>query len=232
MQHFFTRANEALYKDLSDYVSILRKIIATLPLARAHCEQAVREVRLVQALLAFGSGREVIELTRICLHLGNLWAVREEGPARTSGFSRELEESSKARTMSDEALKLIAVHEQDALSLELRVCFLNIISLLKEEERLLAECEALLGPFRTSPELTRKRLHLLVAAAEARLPDTAERRASVQTYLEAAELLAEWENGITLDERGIQVLERCLMIISHSSESFGVLAVTAHSAMR
>lgn len=229
MQHFFTRANQALYQELSDYAAVLRTIVSALPQARALCEQAVREVRLVQALIAFGDGPQIIELTRIALHLGNLWAVRDDLPARTSGFSSEIEESIRACELAETAQRVVASREQDALSAELRVCFTNILTHLREQQHLLEECNQLLEPFRTSPDLTRKRLALLIAAAEARLPNTPARQAAVQTYHEAAALLGEWESGIALDERGIGVLERCLAIISHSGDTFGMIAVPAHS---
>ncbi|MFV9504180.1 MAG: hypothetical protein AB4911_06405 [Oscillochloridaceae bacterium umkhey_bin13] len=225
MQQFFVRANEALYQDLSEYANVLRTIAQALPKAKASCEQAVREARLVQALIAFGSGPQIIELSRLTLHLGNLWGVRDDLPARATGFGPQLEESVRARDLAAAGLKLASQREQDALSAELRVCFTNMIEHLHEQERLLKECDELIQPFRTSPELTRKRLALLIAAAEARLPDTPARNSTIATYREADQLLAEWSGGVTLDEAGIGTLERCLEIIRASSETFGILAV-------
>lgn len=230
MQQLFMRANEALLKDLNDYAAILREVVATLPTARALCERVVREARLIQALLAFSDGVQAAELSRIVLHLGNLWAVRDDRPPRSSGFSEEIAESQRAREEALHGLSLVAGGRQDPISAELQVCFKHVLTYLHEQEQQLERCHALLQPFRTSPELTRKRLNLLVAAAEARLPDTPERRAAVQTYLDAAALIAEWEGGVALDERSIAVLDRCLTIIGQSSAAFGVLTVPVGDA--
>lgn len=225
MQQLFIRANEALLKDLNDYAAILREVVATLPTARALCERVVREARLIQALLAFSDGIQNAELSRIVLHLGNLWAVRDDRPPRSSGFSEEIVESQRAREEARQGLRLVTGGHQDPITAELQVCFNHVLTYLSEQEHQLERCHALLLPFRTSPELTRKRLNLLVAAAEARLPDTPERRAAVQTYLDAAALIGEWEGGLALDERGIAVLDRCLTILGQSNAAFGVLTV-------
>lgn len=230
MQKLFMRANEALLKDLTDYAAILREVIATLPLARTLCERVVREARLIQALLAFSDGIQAAEMSRIVLNLGNLWAVRDDSPPRSSGFSEEIAESERARAEAQHGLSLVSGKAKDPINAELEVCFKHVLDHLVEQQRLLERCHALLLPFRTSPELTRKRLNLLVAAAEARLPDTPERCAAVQTYRDASALLAEWEGGLALDERGIAVLERCLTIIGQSSAAFGVLTVPVGDA--
>lgn len=224
MQHLFTRANDALCEDLERYVSTLRVIVVTLPKAKVLCERVVAEVRLVQALLAFGDALEAAPLQQIALQVSNLWGVREDLPARATGFGNQIAESVHARGEAMRAISLISKRMGDSLAGELRICFENIIQHLDAQQQMLSDCEARLRPFQGSPELTRKRLNLLIAAAEARLPDTPSRRSAVVIYAEAAALLSEWEGGITLDERGIAVLERCLDLLSQSP-AFGFLSI-------
>lgn len=230
MQPLFARANEALYNDLASYADVIRATIDDLPRARALCYQVVAEVRLVQALIAFGNGPEVAELSRAALQLGNLWAVREDMPAQASGFSGEIAESVAAVEQAQRGLQLSARCADKALGAELSVCFSNIIAHLEAQRQLLEACHARLHPFRGSPELTRKRLNLLVAAAEARFPDTPERHAAVATYVSAAALLDEWSSGLPLDERAVTVLERCLDMLAHDSDSFGAIRLPARQS--
>lgn len=227
MQNLFARANEALYQDLDNYATTLRHILEALPQAKMFCEQVVYEVRLVQALLAFGSGPTITELSRLVLQIDNLWAVRDQLPARTAGFSNEIAESERAREQARRGLALAEKSGNEALGAELRTCFTNIQSHLEAQQRLLEECNARLLPFSGSPDLTRKRLNLLIAAAEARLPASPERSAIVRTYSEAVALLGEWGDGITLDEHGLAVVERCLEILRQNGETFGMLNVPA-----
>lgn len=223
MQHLFARANEALCDELAQYATTLRTIVEALPQARALCVRVVAEVRLVEALLAFSDGPEVAPLRQITLHVSNLWGVREDLPVRATGFGSQIAESSRAHAEALRGLSLVGRGGDAALNTELRTCFVNILTYLERQKHMLEECEEHLRPFRGSPELTRKRLNLLIAAAEARLPDTPERKSAVETYAEAADLLGDWANGITLDERGIAVLERCLDLLGQNA-SFAQLA--------
>ncbi len=229
MQNMFARANEALYQDLENYAATLRHILEALPRAKAHCEHVVYEVRLVQALLAFGSGPAITELSRLTLQIDNLWAVREQLTRRTTSFGNEIAESERAREQARRGLALAERTGNEALGAELRTCFTNILTYLEAQQRLLEECDARLRPCSGSPDLTRKRLNLLIAAAEARLPDTPERRTIVATYGEAAALPGEWGDGITLDEHGLTVVERCLTILRQNGEHLGMLAAPASS---
>lgn len=227
MQPLFVRANEALYNDLANYADVIRATIDALPRARSRCLQVVAEVRLVQALIAFGSGPEMAELSRVALQLSNLWAVRDDMPVQVSGFSGEIAESAHAVEQARRGLQLAAKCSDQALAAELKVCFTNIIAHLELQQVLLESCHEKLAPFRGSPELTRKRLNLLVAAAEARLPDSPERRATVATYSAASALLEEWSGGLPLDGRAVELLDRCLLMITSSGESFGVITLPA-----
>jgi hypothetical protein len=214
MQSLFARANDALYDDLAGYVDVIRATISELPRARAGCRQVLAEVRLVQALIAFGSGPEVAELSRLALQLSNLWGVRDDLPVQASGFSAEIAESGGAVEQARRGIQIAARCQDAALAAELRTCFTNIIAHLEEQQRLLEACHARLLPFRSSPELTRKRLNLLVATAEARVPASPERDAAVATYSAVGAMLDEWATGIPLDGRAVELLERCLAVLS------------------
>lgn len=227
MQPLFARANEALFNDLANYADVIRSTISELPRARAICHQVVAEVRLVQALIAFGDGPEIAELSRVALQLSNLWAVREDMPAKASGFASEIAESDAAVEQAGRGLTLAARCPDKALGAELRICFDNIIGYLEAQKRLLQACHERLMPFRGSPELTRKRLNLLVAAAEARLPDSPERRTAVATYLSATALLDEWGSGLPLDERAVIVLDRCLDVLGQDGSPLAALRLHA-----
>lgn len=97
-------------------------------------------------------------------------------------------------------------------------CFTNIARYLEEEVKLLEECHARIQPHATNMGITRKRLNLLIAAIDARLPGSQEKRATPQAYSEAAALLRDWENGVPLDERGVEVLESCLEILERADQ--------------
>ena len=75
---------------------------------------------------------------------------------------------------------------------------------------MLEECHTLIQPHATNMDITRKRLNLLVATVDARLPDSAEQQSMLQTYNEAVALLRDWENGVPLEDRGVDILEHCL----------------------
>lgn len=229
MQQIFKRANELLYSDLENYATALRRIVSALPEARELCEQVQREVQLADALLAFGSGPQVIELKRVLFQISDLWPFREHGPTRTSGFTDEIAEAAGHAEHAEHAISMLGRLPDDALTSELRTCFKNIVQHLHDERLLLEECHARIQPFSTNSDLTRKRLNLLIAAAEARLPESAERRTATTTYAEAAELLRSWEGGVPIDERGVIILDRCIDLLVSSSELFGILGVPAHT---
>ncbi|MEI7772193.1 MAG: hypothetical protein WCI67_19530 [Chloroflexales bacterium] len=230
MQQLFKRANESLYSDLNNYATALRRIVAAMPEACALCEQVLREVRLADALLAFGSGPQVIELKQIIFHISDLWPFREHGPTRTAGFTDEIAEAASHAGQARRAIGLLSRISDEVMSSELRICFNNIIQHLENEGMLLEECHVRIRPFSTNSDLTRKRLNLLIATAEARLPESEERRTAIQAYSEAADLLKSWEGGVPIDERGIAILDRCISLLGASSELFGIIRVPAQSA--
>jgi hypothetical protein len=231
MQQLFIRANESLFGDLERYAEALRQIVSALPEARALCGQVMREVRLAEALLAFGSGPQVVELGQIIFHLGDLWPFREHGPTRTSGFSDEIAEAAAHREEARRAIGLLARLPDEVMAAELRTCLANIQQYLQKEQQLLEQCHAHIQPFSANSDLTRKRLNLLIAAAEARLPESEDRRRAVQTYQEAAEILQSWEGGVPIDEHGVAILNRCIGLLGSSSELFGILSVPARTAV-
>ena len=51
---------------------------------------------------------------------------------------------------------------------------------------------------------------VLAIAVDARVPPGPAQQAALQAYSAAAELLSDWENGVPLDARGVEILERCL----------------------
>ncbi|MEI7646418.1 MAG: hypothetical protein WCJ55_19265 [Chloroflexales bacterium] len=231
MQQLFKRANESLYSDIDNYATALRRIVAALPEARALCDRVIKEVRLAEALLDFGSGPQVIELQQIAFHMSDLWPFRDHGPTRTSGFSDEIAEAVRHADQARRAIGLLGRFPDETMAGELRICFTNMLKYLQEEGQLLTECHAHIRPFSTNSDLTRKRLNLLIAAAEARLPESEERRAAIQTYSEASELLRSWEGGVPIDNHGVAILDRCINLLGVSSELFGVLSVPAHSSV-
>ena len=81
---------------------------------------------------------------------------------------------------------------------------------------MLVECHERIQPHAANMEMTRKRLNLLVAAVDARMPDSPEQQSILSAYSEALELLRDWEGGVPLDERGIEVLDRCLQILEQA----------------
>jgi hypothetical protein len=231
MQQLFVRANESLFSDLERYADALRQIVSSLPEAQALCGQVIREVRLAEALLAFGSGPQVVELGQIVFHLGDLWPFREHGPTRTAGFSDEIAEAATHCEQAKKAVGLLGRLPDQSMASELRACLTNIQQYLQKEQQLLEACHAHILPFSTNSDLTRKRLNLLIAAAEARLPESEDRRRAVQTYQEAAELLRSWEGGVPIDEHGVAILNRCISLLGASSELFGILSVAAKSSV-
>ena len=66
-------------------------------------------------------------------------------------------------------------------------------------------------------DITRKRLNLLVATVDARLPDSAEQHAMLQTYNEAVARLRDWENGVPLEDRGVDIREDCLDMLEKAN---------------
>jgi hypothetical protein len=212
----FDRANEALRQDLGAYAYALHTILSALPRARELCDRVVKETRLSQALLAFASGPQIAELSQIAFHMGNLWPYRNRPYARTVGFDEEIEEAQRQREEALRAVYLLSRYGKDPLAGEVSRCFNNIAAYLEEERRLLVECHERIQPHAANMEMTRKRLNLLVAAVDARMPDSPEQQSILSAYSEAFELLRDWEGGVPLDERGIEVLDRCLQILEQA----------------
>lgn len=209
----FSRANEALQHDLAAYAQTLYGIVNDLPRALALCDAVAKETRLAQALLAFASGPQINELGQIVFQLSNLWPYREETFARTSGFRPEIEEAQRLRAEAERAGKLLARHSNDGLAGELMICFEHIADHLTNEQKLLEECHARIHPHTANMDITRKRLQLLSAALDARAPISVQQQTALQAYNEAIALLRDWESGVPLDERGLDVLDRCLALL-------------------
>ena len=217
----FDYANQALRRDMAAYARALRTIVEALPEARALCDKVLKEVRLIQALLAFASSPQIVALTQIAYTISNLWAYREQSLARTLGFTDEINEARAYRNEAQRAITFLARHaSSDPLANELTTCFNNIVACLEEEERLLIECDQAIRPHAENMEITRKRLNLLIAAIDARLPATPETATILASYSEASRLLHDWESGVPLDERGITILETCLDLLERASLVF------------
>ena len=235
MHQMFDRANEALRNDLEAYDRALRTIVTTMPRARDLCDRVIKETRLVQALLAFFNGPQAHELSQLAFHLTNLWPYRESAYARTLGFGDEIAEAQRQREEALRGVRLLIRVTNDPLAHELSGCFANIAQYLEEERKLLAECHALINPHSSNMEMTRKRLNLLVATVDARLPDTPEQRLMLQAYQEAVALLHDWQSGVPLEPRGVEILERCLdmldqiddMVTKNAGLAFDKLAAPA-----
>ena len=217
----FDYANQALRRDMAAYARALRTIVEALPEARSLCDKVLKEVRLAQALLAFASSPQIAALAQIAYTISNLWPYREQSLARTLGFSNEINEARTHRNEARRAIAMLARHtSSDPLAHELTTCFNHIIAYLEEEERLLIECDQAIRPHAENMEVTRKRLNLLIAAIDARLPATPETAAILASYSEAARLLHDWESGVPLDERGIAILDTCLDLLERASLVF------------
>jgi hypothetical protein len=212
----FDRANEALRHDLEAYARALRTIVTALPQARELCDRVVKETRLARALLAFANGPKTADLAQLAFRLTNLWPYREQPFARTVGFADEIAEARRQREDALRGARLLAQPPGDALAGEISACFINIAQYLEEEQKLLEECHALIQPHSANMDLTRKRLNLLVATIDARLPDSAEQQAMLTAYNEAVTLLHDWENGVPLEERGVDILEHCLDMLERA----------------
>jgi hypothetical protein len=207
----FDRANETLRQDLEAYARALRTIVTALPQAQELCDRVVKETRLARALLAFASGPQTADLAQLAFHLTNLWPYREQSFARTVGFNDEIAEARRQREEALRGARLLARQAtSDPLANEVSVCFNNIALFLDEERMLLEECNTLIQPHANNMEMTRKRLNLLVATVDARLPASAEQQAMLVAYNEAVALLRDWENGVPLEDRGVEILEHCL----------------------
>lgn len=209
----FSRANEALQHDLAAYAQALYAIVHDLPKAVALCDVVIKETRLAQALLAFASGPQISELGQIVFQLSNLWPYREEAFARTSGFRAEIEEAQRLRAEAQRANKLVARNTADGLGAELTMCFQHIADYLSQEQALLENCHTRIYPHTANMDITRKRLQLLAAALDARAPVSVQQQTALHAYNEAIALLHDWESGVPLDERGINVLDRCLDLL-------------------
>jgi len=216
--NIFDRANEALRHDLEAYTRALRTIVTALPQARALCDSVVKETRLARALLAFSNSPQAAELAQLAFHLTNLWPYREQAFARTLGFADEIAEGRRQREEALRGMRSLARQLNDPLFGEVSGCFENIARHLEEEQKLLEECHTLIQPHATNMDITRKRLNLLVATVDARLPDSAEQQAMLQTYNQAVALLRDWENGVPLEDRGVEILEHCLDMLERADQ--------------
>jgi hypothetical protein len=214
--NIFDRANETLRHDLEAYTRALRTIVTALPRAQELCDRVIKETRLARALLAFASGQQMAELAQLAFHLTNLWPYREQAFARTVGFDDEIAEARRQREEALRGVRLLAKQTSDPLASEVSICFNNIAQHLEEERALLEECHALIRPHATNMEMTRKRLNLLVATVDARLPASTEQQAMLQAYSEAVTLLRDWENGVPLEGRGVEILEHCLDMLERA----------------
>ena len=58
---------------------------------------------------------------------------------------------------------------------------------------------------------------MLVATVDAPLPDSTEQQAMLQTYNEAVARLRDWENGVPLEDRGVDILEDCLDMLEKAN---------------
>jgi hypothetical protein len=77
-------------------------------------------------------------------------------------------------------------------------------------------------------DITRKRLNLLVATVDARLPDSAEQQAILQTYYEAVGRLHDWENGVPLEDRGVGIPEHCLDMLEKADQQIRANQAVTH----
>lgn len=208
--HMFDRANESLRQDLEAYHRALQTIVVALPRAQALCDRVLKEIRLVRALLAFFQGPEGAQLEQLAFHLTNLWPYREQPFARTLGFASEIAEAEQQHLEALRSVRMLSRQMSDPVAKELSTCFSNIAQYLEDERRLLAECHALIQPHSTNMHTTRKRLDLLSAMVDARLPSSPDQQAMLQAYNQAVTLLTDWEKGVPLEERGVAILEACL----------------------
>ena len=213
----FEYANHTLRADLAAYREALGTIVGVLPQANVLCDRIVKEVRLAQALLAFASLKEAAELSQILYHLTNLWPLREQPYARTLGFADEIAEACKLRDEALSGIKLLGRYS-DGLAAELVHCLRRIADLLSETRCLLEQCDASIRPHAENMDITHKRLNLLIAAVDARVPEGAEQRAALKAYGEAAALLRDWENGVPLEERGVDLLARCIEVLGQADQ--------------
>jgi hypothetical protein len=214
----FDRANEALQHDLAAYVRALRMLVTALPQTRTLCDCVVKETRLARALLEFSNSPQAAELAQLAFHLTNLWPYREQAFVRTIGFADEIAEARRQREEARRGVRSLARQLNDPLFGEVSGCFENIARHLEEEQKLLEECHALIQPHAANMDLTRKRLNLLVATVDARVPASAEQQAMLQTYTEAVALLRDWENGVPLEDRGVDILEHCLGMLEKANQ--------------
>jgi hypothetical protein len=225
----FDRANEALRHDLSAYSYALHTILSALPQARELCDSVVKETRLAQALLAFASGPHIAELSQIAFRLSNLWPYRDRPYAQTVGFRDEIEEARRQREEALRAVHILTRYGKDALAAEIGRCFSSIAEYLEQEQRLLLECDKRIQPHAANMEITRKRLNLLVAAVDARMPTSDEKRVILSAYTQASTLLHDWEGGVPIDEQGADVLDRCLQVLGQAGQGWFDTMTPRHS---
>jgi hypothetical protein len=208
--HMFDRANQSLRQDLEAYHRALRTIVVALPRAQALCDRVMKEIRLMRALLAFFPGPEGVELEQLAFRLTNLWPYRDQPFARTLGFADEIAEAQQLHNEALRGVRMLIRQTNDPVASELSTCFSRIAQYLEDERSLLAECHQLIQPHTTNMHFTRKRLELVSAMVDARLPNSPDQQGMLQAYNQAVTLLADWEKGVPLEERGVAILESCL----------------------
>ena len=227
----FSRANDALQHDLEAYTTTLCSIVAMMPQVLELCDSVVKEARLAEALLAFANGPQLNEISQIVFHMSNLWPYREQAFARTTGFTAEISEAQRLREDALRGKRLLSKHTTDGLATELTICFEHIAEYLADEQRLLEECHGKIRPHTSNMDITRKRLNLLAAALDARSPVSPQQQAALHAYREAIAILNDWEGGVPLDERGVEVLTRCLRLLNVTDDvihlSFSVTGAEA-----
>jgi hypothetical protein len=213
--NMFDRANQPLRTDLEAYAQALSAIVAMLPQARTLCDQIVKEVRLAEALLAFGNNQQLAELSQLAFQLTNLWPYREQSFVRTFGFEQEIEETRQQRAEALRGVLILTQMKDNPLAAEVRTCFANIAQLLEDQHALLAEGNALIKPHATNMDMTRKRLTLLAAMVDVRVPDSLQQAQMLRIYNDVLTLLHDWESGVPMDEHGVALIEQCLGMLTH-----------------
>lgn len=208
--HTFDQANETLRADLEAYERALHTIVELLPRARDCCDQVVKETRLIKALLAFYTGPHAADMAQLAFHMTNLWPYREQPFARTLGFADEIAETRRQQEEAMRGVRMLARYANDPLAHELSTCFGNIAELFEDQRALLIKCHELIHPHALNMDLTCKRLDLLVAMVDARLPPSDEQQVALGAYTDAAALMRDWKNGVPLEKQGVEILSRCL----------------------
>lgn len=215
----FAEAKISLHEELSAYAYALCTIVSAMPEARLLCDKVLKEVKLAQALLAFASWPQTNDLKQCLFHLTNLWPYRERPFARTSGFGEEMQEARMLGDVAHRGAQMLAKQGNDPIASEITMCLKNIAEALQQEHALLQECHTRIQPFANGMDMTRKRLNLLVCAVDARMETGPDQERLLASYQKALQLLDDWDNGVSLDQEGIRVLEQCLQALEDADGS-------------